>query len=507
MTGTLRVDIDSNMFPTIGTPNNPKEDAKLPRGVKREYKVGYTNSTTVINDVLTRFDTDFGLTAGTSSLYSLSPDQFQANFEFTDDVLRTFKFLGMDVSDDFRAVIPIGSGYVVVGDMFDRDALKSYLDNSSDYHPDVKTLVDAVDEMDIRKIVTAMKTGTMYSISKGVSMDVQDINDYSESIVKYFKGLGEELVSNNFDVGKEATLFSSIILNLVHNKESVVNAVSRGMSDLDETTLAQQFFSVLMQYWGFVIDSYAKTATALSSLDLWTYYGKLSVGERAFNERLISKGAFDVVDNVTGELYQERNISFTGVTRNLNVIGKYVELSNLADEVKSLGKDLGNSLFRSSLSDNILDIMQSMVPEEDFDYGVDGFTGLSLEEAQAFSILDSLRYIDEDAEFSKETYDMTDPEQRGLYVRSAIKAYERNFREFKPVRSYDVTEKMADLVENVGVESVKLTPIDKNDPNEYNTTDLVTSTEKEMQINYDIQSMKKAFSLVRRSLDKVVKSF
>ena len=151
--------------------------------------------------------------------------------------------------------------------------------------------------------------------------------------------------------------------------------------------------------------------------------------------------------------------------------------------------------------------MQSMVPEEDFDYGVDGFTGLSLEEAQAFSILDSLRYIDEDAEFSKETYDMTDPEQRGLYVRSAIKAYERNFREFKPVRSYDVTERMVDLVENVGVESVKLTPIDRNDPNEYNPTDLVTATEKEMKINYDIQSMKKAFNLVRRSLDKVVKSF
>ena len=76
-----------------------------------------------------------------------------------------------------------------------------------------------------------------------------------------------------------------------------------------------------------------------------------------------------------------------------------------------------------------------------------------------------------------------------------------------PVRSYDVTERMADLVENVGVESVKLTPIDKNDPDEYNPTDLVTATEKEMEINYDIQSMKKAFNLVRRSLGKVVKSF
>jgi hypothetical protein len=231
------------------------------------------------------------------------------------------------------------------------------------------------------------------------------------------------------------------------------------------------------------------------------------MGERAFNERLVTKNAFELVDNITGEILEDRNISFTGVTRNLSVIGKYVELSSLSEEVKSMGSDLGKSLFSSSLSDNILDIMQSMVPEEDFDYGVDGFTGLSLEEAQAFSILDSLRYIDEDAEFSKETYDMTDPEQRGLYVRSAIKAYERNFREFKPVRSYDVTERMADLVENVGVESVKLTPIDKNDPDEYNPTDLVTATEKEMEINYDIQSMKKAFNLVRRSLGKVVKSF
>ena len=507
MTGTLRVNIDSNMFPTIGTPGNPKDDAKLPKDVRREYKVGYANNTGMIDTILSKYDTDFGFDKISGSLYVSSKDDFSGNFEFTDEVLRTYKFLGMDISDDFRAVIPIGSGYVIVGDMFDRDALKYYLDSHTEYHPDLKNLIDSIDEMDVRKIATAMKTGTMYSISKGVSMDINDTADYSESIVNYFKGLGEELASSNSNVGKEATLFSSIILNLVHNKESVVNAVSRGMSDLDETALAQQFFSLLTQYWGFVMDNYSRTVTALSCLDLWTYYGKRMMGERAFNERLVTKNAFELVDNITGEILEDRNISFTGVTRNLSVIGKYVELSSLSEEVKSMGSDLGKSLFSSSLSDNILDIMQSMVPEEDFDYGVDGFTGLSLEEAQAFSILDSLRYIDEDAEFSKETYDMTDPEQRGLYVRSAIKAYERNFREFKPVRSYDVTERMADLVENVGVESVKLTPIDKNDPDEYNPTDLVTATEKEMKINYDIQSMKKAFNLVRRSLEKVVKSF
>lgn len=42
---------------------------------------------------------------------------------------------------------------------------------------------------------------------------------------------------------------------------------------------------------------------------------------------------------------------------------------------------------------------------------------------------------------------MSDPEQRGIYVKSAIRSYERNFKEFKPVSNYEVTEAMAELVE------------------------------------------------------------
>ena len=84
---------------------------------------------------------------------------------------------------------------------------------------------------------------------------------------------------------------------------------------------------------------------------------------------------------------------------------------------------------------------------------IDDLWSLTDEEAQALSVLDSLRYIDEDADISRESYDMNDPDQRGLFVKSCIRSYDRNFKEFKPATQYDVTEALAELVERGDIES------------------------------------------------------
>lgn len=499
MTGLLNIGITDNSFPNLGTPMNPNRKMKIPRDAKEGFNYGYTGPLDYANKALenTKMPSNHVILDFTNG--------FNCTLNYTDDVLRTYKFFGMDISDDFEAVIPFGNGHVVVGSLFNPDLLKTILNEKGDKClPSTRDIVQSLDAMDARKIVTALKTGTLYSMAKNLSDSLADVSDYGTFLKDYAKKVGEDLVGTSDT--SNITTYKSIILNLIHKKEEVVSSVNQGYSGADLDTIGQQVLSILMESWGTIMDGYARTRLALSSLDLWSYYGKLSMGEKAFNDSLDKKHIVNIMNPETGEV-EDVGISFAGVTTNLVMVGKYSEVKNLSNAVKDFSQGLFKSDIGAMKRVPMLDLVQSMVSDDDFDFGVDGLSTLTLEESQAFAVLDTLRYTDEDAEFSKETYDMTDPEQRGLYVRSAIKSYERNFKEFKPARSYDVTGEIANLVENVGVESVKLITIDKDDPNVENEDDLITMTSKEVEIRVDIKSMKKAFALVRRSLDKVNKGF
>lgn len=501
MRGILQVNIAENTVPGLGTPLNPNKKMKIPREDKEGFNYGYTGPIDFANKSLEDADK-----MDTSHVSIDLKNGFSGSFDYTDDVLRTFKFFGMDISDDFQAVIPLGNGYVVVGDLYNPVLIgKLVSEMGDDLLNSSKAILQNLDESDIRKLVTSLKTGTLYSIAKSLSDSVADVSDYGMFLSEFTKNFGEDLIGSTENVST-VLLYKSIILNLVNKKEEVVSSVKAGLNGADADAVGQQVFSVIMRSFGVLMEEYAKTRLALSALDLWSYYGKMSMGEKAFNESLEKMNAAVIQSYDTKEVLSSA-VSFAGVTTNLVMVGKYSEVKSLSNSVK----DFSRSLFSNDISGMkrvpMLDLVQSMISDNDFDFGVDGLSTLTLEEAQAFAVMDTLRYIDEDAEFSKETYDLSDPEQRGLYVRSAIKSYERNFKEFKPARSYDVTEKMASLVENIGVESVKFITIDKNDPDIENEDDMITMTSKEVEIRMDINSMKKAFSLLRRSLSKVSKSF
>ena len=500
MTGVIHIDITDNTIPSLGTPLNPNRKMKIPRDAKEVFNYGYTGPLGFANNALS------DVSSMDTRYVSLDfTNGFKGDLKYTDDVLRTYKFFDMDISDDFKAVIPLGNGYVIVGEMFNRNLLSSLVNSKGDRClPTVKAIIQNLDESDVRKIVTALKTGTLYSIAKNLSDSVADVADYGNFLTDYAKKVGEDLIGS--DNASNILTYKSIILNLINKKEEVVSSVNQGYNGADLDVIGQQVLSILMESWSSLMEDYAKTRLALSSLDLWSYYGKMSIGEKAFNESLDKKGSVTIENPETGEIVNSV-VSFAGVTTNLVMVGKYSEVKNLSNSVKDFGAGLYRADIGAMKRVPMLDLVQSMISDSDFDFGVDGLSTLTLDESQAFAILDTLRYTDEDAEFSKETYDLSDPEQRGLYVRSAIKSYERNFKEFKPARSYDVTGEIANLVENVGVESVKLITIDKDDPNVENEDDLITLTSKEVEIRLDINSMKKAFALIRRSLDKVNKSF
>jgi hypothetical protein len=91
----------------------------------------------------------------------------------------------MSINQDFQAVIPVGDGYVVVAEMFDREQIKkidsgtdtaiSYV--SSDYQKQANDFIDRCGADVIRKVVTSIKTGALYDMYQNVTKRIEQNTD------------------------------------------------------------------------------------------------------------------------------------------------------------------------------------------------------------------------------------------------------------------------------------------------------------------------------------------
>ena len=131
---------------------------------------------------------------------------------------------------------------------------------------------------------------------------------------------------------------------------------------------------------------------------------------------------------------------------------------------------------------------------------------LTPEEVQAVSNYDSLRNVDDDAKTCIESYNMDDPDERALFLKSAIRSYERNFREYKPSNNYDVTEAMSNLIENG--ERFKDRIVSDSDYNgEDSSVYVVTATNDELKLNVDKRSILRVAKLIDKELTAIQKLF
>jgi hypothetical protein len=174
----------------------------------------------------------------------------------------------------------------------------------------------------------------------------------------------------------------------------------------------------------------------------------------------------------------------------------------------------GSKSVMESLSECLRTGYNQSIDAEDFLAGfvdseaIDDVYSLTMPELQALSVLDSLKYIDEDAVLCRESYDMNDPDQRGLFVKSSIRSYERNFKEFKPATQYDVTDALADMVERGDIVN-NPTPIPKENasPTGDDDSPVVTSTQEDIDVTVNKSKLLKILKLVNKSTDRILKGF
>lgn len=282
------------------------------------------------------------------------------NYTYEDSTSKTYKFVGMDVDEDFNAVIKVGEGHIIVGPMFDRKKVDSLVYVSNDdfgerwmdsstksfYKDKIKQVVSKISENNVRKIATSLKTGSFYSLRKmGDTSTMHEYTDFLDGFVRGVLGDYKQDISNSVDTSDSS--FSSVILNIVHKKEiereSVRNDVE--VSTDDQTIrIIRGFLTALFKYWSLLATHYSQINSELSALDLWSGLNKRVIGDVDFNSR-ISK-SMELVDSDTGELV-ERVVSFSGVSKNGGVFDSNVIRDQASQGLMSLGGFISGSFDRS----------------------------------------------------------------------------------------------------------------------------------------------------------------
>ena len=487
----LSVNINSGAggeFEGLGNPAVPAKKMKF-AGAKGQYDSDYAGYAQSCSSTFGRDGRDLDSMGQSvvNGLISAGVDKLSLNipFEYEDEgdssIKNTYKLFGMDVNANFDAVIKVGNGYAIVGSLFNREALREFCAKEIDrakaglnydwgregaqkllnLYSEVRDIIDSLTLDQVRKFATSLKTGALYSMGKAKDGDLQ----YADFFTKYKMDLAQDfdLVAGN-PVRDTPVPYLSVLLNIASRNAKEVQAASTpSMAVVSSDMRLQAILRAFGKIWTELMRTYGVVKETLSSIDLWSYYAKKSIGERAFNDKFVQ--VISIIDSDTGES-ENTVISFAGISKNTVIGAGDSDIDTLEGAMASV-ENL-HQAFGESVSEGVLEgldfsaLIGSCANSADLQatkgsmsigtisgYNVyyPGQSSTSLEELQALSVIDSLNYIDEDASVCKSSYDMSDPEQRGIYVKSAIRSYERNFKEFKPVSNYEVTEAMAELVE------------------------------------------------------------
>lgn len=499
---TLSINLNISDFPELGNPIYPNKDIakKVPKAHRDDYK-GYMQSCGIGMDSAVA-KVNENILMGSECSISTDNTSVKMNLPYDKETSKTYKFMGMDIDEDFNAVIKLGEGHVTIDSMFNRDRIDSVISNT-DFRTDLDEqwlermllqMNSTVNDSVVRKIVTSLKTGSIYSMIKEWGGN----DDYTDFFSKFVQGIIDDIHGD----GEENTavsagsLYDSIILNLVNEEEieklSIKGSVMGDSDAENEKKIVECYIASLLKYWSDLAKTYSAYVTHFAAMDIWSDLNKKVIGNGDFNQRF-SK-CVDIQDNITGEIVGNM-VSFAGVSRNGGVSDQSILRDQAATKLNSFSSTVTGNSRSGDVKGDLKYILMSMVDDTD----IEDIYSLTDEEAQALSSLDSLRYIDEEAALSRASYNMDDPDERGLFVKSAIRSYERNFREFKPVDNYDVTEAFAEMVERGDIESNQTVSqeilITKS---EDEVGDIITMSGEDIKVTANVQSLKRVMKMINK---------
>ena len=502
----LNITLPTQDFPELGTPLRMKAFNDVKASIHDTKRTDKDDYNLVRDNIHTQ---DLSYTVGVA-LGGTDNDQMMGlDLDYEKGIPKTYKFLGMDINDEFQAIIPVGDGYVVVGEMFNQENLKKFKSgrSMSDYETTLlEDILNNSSEEMCRTLVTAIKFGDLYDVAA-------DNNDISNNLINILIGVLRNYFESIWgDTGNSKLPYKSILLNLVHTegvKKKELSNNSNKEESIKEvyTNLLGRIFKV----WREVLEKYNKIYSVLSSIDMWETMYRRMIGDNNFNPRL--KNCISLYRSDTGEQL-DGIVSLSGIAKNMSISEGNTDRLSCVNQIHNLivSTKLGyDSTFMtySRGGDRVQDFMSSMqlgcIDTSMFSNPYELTPG----ELQALSIYDGLSQIDEDASMCVDSYDMENPDERALFIKSAMKSYETNFREYKPKKSYEITEALSDLVERgLSFKSIEVSMEDNTDNEDPLSGGNEVSLSKEgLEVILDRRTLLKVSKLLKKTLGSINELF
>jgi len=427
--GDVILELKASNFPETGIPFKLNKVLKYTKDNK-QYKKDWEEFVEHCRSIKNVSDID--------DFYSNSLDTTTIEMQVFNGKPKTFKFLGMDVTEDLDVVIQGSYGTIFVGELYNPDIVSRILKN-----------VQRIDEAKIDRIITGINKDTLLvaieNLKLGSMVNAPDkMSGFDSSAfsddVKHFDFL-KPVIDDVLNLG--GMTYSSIVMNLVNTKISTGDVPT-------EKEVLNAIYTGICTNWNTLIHRYYLVSRVISAYSMFLdLYGKLfgkDTTRKIVNQSSKPAGLIGCLEGYAKDSSIEgRTLSCT-VAKDL--IGS-VMILNVA----------GNSTMKYPIE-------TYMTTMFDFSNKVD-ITTMDKKTALAYSVLDGLKYTDEDLNLVSQNYDMNDPEEREVFLKNVITGYKKKFENFNNDRGISIDDNIINAVIPVDNTSIDILNVAKStDPNE-----------------------------------------
>jgi len=460
---------------SIGNVKSPSKGANIDGKNKKEFED--------FKKVCNKFGGEFSSSPYIKGVYSDDGVEIVLNFEASSGVPKTFRFFGMDVTDDLDVVVKGSMGVVRVGSLINYDVFSLLFKKIYPHMEDAvyRRMAESIDTESLKISLENFKFDFFMKLPPDMDNGGFVLGEDNLDFFNFFDNLIDDMKS------KSRGKFRSVVLNFI--SEADVPEDSKALDDMDIKDIKSCVYGGMCRYFQELSSRYQWTSRVLAALDMFFNFHRKFYGVLATSD-LVSKST-----NGFGEIGLFVGFGKNGIDGSSfdfevsrSFLNNMVELFAKNNETK-LGYPISNYL--------------STMFEHPVDYDV---SSLSRREALAMSVLDGLKYIDEDLELDVDVYNLDSDEERELLLRSVVKNFRNKFNTFYDDKGITLEEEIVNNVLPINKEDIDILGINLGGEKER----LLDNDGGEVEISrvsFDKTNMMKACRLIGKVTKVLSKSF
>ncbi len=481
----VSVKIKSSNFPDTGIPFKLKRVA--PNKGDSEFKKEYEDFMSLCNSMDTSV---FNSYRG----FSVTDSEIDLELDVIKGTPRTFTFLGMSITEDLDVVIKGSNCCVSIQNLYNPKLFYARLssvvtDKIVDDIPldHVDNIIKGITQDNLRVAIESLKLENMFSMdasysSAGVEKYISDIASMdSTKTLNFLDGIIKDIVE------VKESLYSSVILNFVNEDTTVKSTLT-----LDTNYIKKLLYLGILDIFSLVIEKYKNVSKLLSTLDIF-----LSLMKKKYGREFVIKQIKDGI--ATGE-YGDIGC-FEGFAKDNSITGRDTQCSVAYDFLTNSAQ-----LFKKNVATFTYPMEVYMTSMFDVPNKVD-ITQFSREDCLAYSVLDTLKYVDTELELAPKMYDMDNTDERDTYLKNVISGYKKKFNTFwkgttiGDNANFDIDDSIIEKVLPIKQDSIDILGITKS-------IDADTDTDIEVsRVSFNTTNLMNVCVLVDRMLKLLIKKF